>query len=298
MGECDILAFGELLWDKLPSGAVLGGAPANFALRAQELGASVVLMSRIGDDELGRRTTKELSDKGINQELIQVDSTHPTGTVDVTIESGSPDYVIHRDVAYDFIECPVSALDCAAQAKLIYFGSLIQRAPRSEESLYRLLHNAPQARVFVDINLRKDCFSEATIRKSLEHADILKLNEHEVIELGRLFGQAFHSNRDFFNFIADNYTVRTCLITKGERGAEAYSLGGTQFEVPGEAVQVKDSVGAGDAFSAGFVVALLQGLSLQRACEVGNRLGACITTKPGGMAPLLSEEVKQIQLAP
>src|SRR5262245_50711891 len=175
-----ILAFGETLWDLLPSGPMLGGAPFNFAYRVNSLGDRGVIVTRLGSDAYGRRALEQIEGLGMETSFIQADESHPTGTVRVMLDDqGSPDFHIVTDVAYDFIETDSRVLELAASADCFCFGTLVQRTAKSRASLGRLLDAAGKALKCLDINLRKDCYSLETIADSLQRADILKLNLKE-----------------------------------------------------------------------------------------------------------------------
>ena len=279
-----VLSFGELLWDMLPDGPVLGGAPANFSANLSNLGISTALISCVGKDRLGDEALKQLERIGINLDYIQRTGTAPTGTVDVQMNSeGSPSYKINTDVAYDHIqpcEYPTAIFEAV---RLVCFGTLIQRSAVAQAALANLLQRTPNALKLLDINLRPDCFSASTVGWSLKQADILKLNDTEVLELSRLLSDPPLRPDAFCEFIFSNYGIQTILITKGAAGVFARARSGEVVELLGCKVDVVDTIGAGDAFTAGFVFRLLAGDSLRNCCEFGNRLGAFIAGKKGGI---------------
>ena len=175
-----ILSYGETLWDMLPDGDVLGGAPFNFACRAGSLGDRAVMVSRLGRDDLGRKALDQIAALGMDAALIQLDEDLPTGTVRVSFdEKGVPDFYIVPDVAYDNIVMNAALGEAAASADCFCFGTLIQRAEASRRTLYELLEASPGSIKFLDMNLRKNCFSQETIAQSLQKADMLKLNDGE-----------------------------------------------------------------------------------------------------------------------
>ncbi len=184
-----VLAFGELLWDLLPSGPALGGAPFNFVYRVNSLGDRGLMVSRLGRDELGERAWAQLQSLGMDGRLIQWDDDAPTGTVQVDLsDPNRPDFHIVPAVAYDRIEATPELLEAATEADCICFGTLIQRTPTARRTLEAVLDVAPDALKLLDINLRKDCFTRETIVSSLRAADILKLNDDEACDLSSMFG--------------------------------------------------------------------------------------------------------------
>ena len=290
-----VLAFGEVLWDLLPDGALLGGAPANCAFRLQNLGIRTSLISRVGTDESGSRALDMLTRSGLDCSFVQRDDVHPTGSAGVQLSAGgSPNFVITRDAAYDFI---VPAAWCEAdlpQGSLVIFGTLCQRSSLSRDTLYRLLSRASRATKLLDVNLRKDCYTQDIIERSLRAADILKLNEDEVVLLGQMFGIESASLSQFCNQLISRFDLKTCLVTRGEAGVFALNSSGQEVALPGVRVQVADTIGAGDAFTAGFASRLLAGDSLLESCRFGNALGALAASKNGGMAAITTAEIAEL----
>jgi len=207
-----VLSFGEALWDLLPNQAVLGGAPCNFACRVDSLGDRAIIISRLAKDALGRKAREQISAMGLETSFLQWDEQHPTGTVQVSLDlSHSPDYYIVPGVAYDYIELNQKMLDLAVSADCFCFGTLVQRAPQSRSTLYQLLEARGDKINLLDINLRPNCYSEETIRLSLEQASILKLNESEAEYLARLFGYPWPSIPDFCEQIVATQALSHCV---------------------------------------------------------------------------------------
>jgi fructokinase len=284
----DVLCFGEVLWDLLPDGPVLGGAPANLAYRLQELGSSVGLISRVGADKLGQEILQTLNGKHLPINLVQTDNEHPTGTVEVTLgPKGDAHYRIIPEVAYDYIECDSALLDAASKCKAICYGTLVQRSLTSRNTLYQILEAASSATKLVDINLRKDCFCRDTVHTSLQHANILKLNRDEVIVLSQLLSLNADSPESFAKKVIDNYEIALVLVTCGSDGVIAFDDHGLEIHVEGYNVSVVDTVGSGDNFTAGFLYKLLNGDDLETSCTFGNKVGALVASKKGGM-PLVT----------
>lgn len=287
-----VVSFGEILWDMLPDRTVLGGAPFNFAYRITSLGDRGVIMSRLGHDDRGVRAHETVRSLGLETAAIQWDDAFPTGTVRVNFDdNGNPDFVITPRVAYDYIELTDQYLDCAAAADCICFGTLIQRNDQSRATLAALLERFPEPLRFLDINLRKECYTKGTITFSLEQADMLKLNEDETYRLADILGTTHEGIPGFCSTMIQMWDLRYCVVTLGERGAYAEADSGAHVYVPGYRIDCADSVGSGDAFSAVFVHEILHGAGLQNACERGNILGALVATKPGATCTVTGEEL-------
>jgi len=282
-----VLAFGELLWDVLPSGAVIGGAPANFAYRLHTLGRHAQPVSKVGRDTLGERALEELRAKGVDTALIQRDDSYPTGTVDVTLnERGDASYVINRGVAYDQIEVTADLVAAASRCAVLYFGSLIQREQKSRRTLETILAAAPQAVKLLDLNLRRDCYTRETVENSLKNAHILKLNADEVQVVTKLTGLRVESRRDFAVAMRERFGVKSTVVTLSADGVYGWSDDGSETSQPGYVVEVVDTIGSGDSFTAAFVEAYLHGRDVATCCEAGNRLGALFAGKKAGMCTI------------
>ena len=287
-----VLAFGEVLWDQLPTGDLLGGAAANFACLLQGLGVDCSLASRLGTDSLGQRARAALSQVGLCARHVQMDKHAPTGTVDVFLDDGGhPSYTITPEVAYDHIVATPDLLEQAGQCALLYFGTLAQRHKNSRNALWALLEAAPQAIKLLDINLRRDCYTAQTVVAGLRHCDMLKLNESEAAELNALLHLGTRTTEEFATAMIERFDLDLCLVTCGSDGVFAQSNTGQVQRVPGYPVTVQDTIGAGDAFTAGFVWSHLQGVSLRESCEVGVRCGALVAMQRGGMVPVRAEQI-------
>ncbi len=294
-----ILAFGETLWDLLPTGAMLGGAPFNFAYRINTLGDRGLMVSRLGKDDLGRKAGAQIAALGMEQEYLQEDPAHPTGTVRILFPPGSdPDITILPDVAYDYIEVTEPLLTLAASADCLCFGTVAQRAPTSRRTLYRLLDTAANSLKVLDINLRRDCYTQETITQSLQRADMLKLNEGEARTLAEFYGLNRDSLPEFAAEMLERWSLSCCVVTLGERGAFAASVEGEQVYDPGYKVTLVDPLGSGDAFTAGFIHAKLQGQSLGECCRSGNLLGAMVAGQEGATGLLTAEAIARFAAGP
>lgn len=301
-----VLSFGEVLWDLLPDGAVLGGAPGNFAYRVNSLGDRALMVSRLGRDTLGDRAWDLLGELGMDRTFIQRDDHLPTGTVTITMdEDRNHDFVIHPDVAYDAIESTDGLLGAATEADCLCFGTLVQRGAKSRETLRRLLvatrprEGTTGCLKVLDINFRKDCYSPDVVRSSLGWADVLKLNDDEVVELSGMLGLPRTGIPEFCDRILGNEALGTkalhcCVVTLGSRGSFARAVEGPATYVPGYEVELVDSCGSGDAFTAGFVHLMLRDRPLEECCRLGNALGALVASQAGATVPISWDDVVQL----
>ena len=288
-----VLASGELLWDVLPTGKLLGGAPANYCYRLRQLGVPARMISRVGTDALGDELLEQLAAKDFDLSLIQRDPSLPTGTVDVTLTpDGNPHFVIKTGVAYDNIEATPELLNAAKRARFICFGTLSQRSSKTREALYEMLSAATSATKFLDINLRRDCYNKETITSSLHHCDILKLNNSEVTVVSELLELGALAPSELASVMIKEFNISIVLVTLGEKGVYAVSKSGESISVSGISVAVDDTIGAGDAFSAGFTFKYLQGAPLEECCRFGNITGAMSAARAGGMPNISAKELE------
>lgn len=293
-----ILGIGELLWDLLPEGPRLGGAPANFSVMAGRLGNHAAILSRIGRDELGRAAVDLLNPLPADMEFLQVDPVHETGRVTVEFKDGQPEYVIHQPAAWDALELSDEWVQLAARADAICFGSLAQRSPVSRQTIQTLASETSSecVRVF-DVNLRAPFYSGEVMQESLELATVVKMNDAEVPQVLGLLGMGVDAGLDSAALRAgarrllDEFsTLRMVAVTRGGHGSllmtrEAW------HEHPGIATRVVDTIGAGDAFTAAMTHYLLRGAGLQTLNEAGNRWGSWVASQSGAM-PALPDEVR------
>jgi fructokinase len=287
-----IVAYGEALWDLLPTGPVLGGAPLNFAYRVNSLGHRSIIVSRLGNDDLGQKAREQMVTLGMNDTYLQWDDTYPTGTVEIYFdEDKNPDYTIIENVAYDYIEFSDDLENIVKSADCICFGTLAQRNTVSRQTLQRLFSNYSGKFTLLDINLRKNCYSDETLKSSLEQANILKLNDEELTVLVDLLGLPGDSAPDQAEHLLKHAGLAYCVVTLGERGAFALSHRGEKIYSPGYHVNLVDPCGSGDGFAAGFIHALHHGESLKHACRLGNALGAMVAQQEGATQPISYREV-------
>jgi fructokinase len=288
-----ILAFGETLWDLLPSGPALGGAPFNLAYRVHSLGSRSFMVTRLGRDDLGQRAFDGIAALGMDTSYVQWDDEHPTGSVEVTFDAGkNPRFRILPDAAYDFIEWNDYLSGLAGQVDCICFGTVAQRAETSRRTLRRLLGESGETLKLLDLNLRTDCYFKETIVESLQRAHILKLNLQEAHYLAELFEISDPSLSGFCGEMLPMWSLTHCLVTLGEYGVFAASES-EEVYIPGYAIEPVDTVGAGDAFSAGFLHAHLQEKPLAECCRFGNALGALVALQHGATTPVAMAELEE-----
>ena len=274
-----IVGIGELLWDMLPTGKKAGGAPINFVYHASRLGAEGYAISAIGDDMLGKEIIEELDRYHIQHLIEKVP--YPTGTVKVGLtEDGIPSYTISERVAWDHIIATSNAVDLAEQADAICFGTLAQRSAQSRETIQAISSFAPtDAYRLFDINLRQRYYSKELIEESFYLANVLKANDREFAVLKELFGLT-GSEKEVARWFIEKYNLRMFVLTAGASHSTIY----TREEVstlPTQQVQVVDTIGAGEAFSAALVIALLKGKSLEGADLEAVKCAAVVCSKAG-----------------
>lgn len=301
-GQKIVVGLGELLWDLLPEGARLGGAPANFAVMAGRLGNRAVVASRIGADALGRKAQEELGGLPAEGGFLQCDSEYATGTVTVQVEDGEPEYTIHEPVAWDRLTMTAEWRDLAQTADAVCFGTLAQRSAESQGTIRQFLDETRRecVRVF-DVNLRAPHWSGEALRSGLGRATILKLNSgelrHVLIGTGTCPHPLAKADEEEIlrgaRRLLDRYPVELVCITLGSKG----SLLVTRREHhrhPGLTARVKDTVGAGDAFTAALTHYYLEGAPLAVLNEAGNRWGSWVASQSGGMPPLRAETLERV----
>ncbi len=288
-----ILGIGELLWDLLPEGPRLGGAPANFSVMAGRLGNHAAILSRIGRDDLGRLAVESLDPLPANTEFLQVDPVHQTGRVTVAFQDGQPAYTIHEPAAWDFLELSDEWVQLAERADAICFGSLAQRSLESRQTIQTLAAQTPAScvRVF-DVNLRAPFYSSEVVQESLELATVMKMNDAEVpLVLGLLGLQACDPQdpgalRSGAEKLLEEFpTMKMVAVTRGGSGSLLVTRD-AWHEHGGVAVAVEDTIGAGDAFTAAMTHYMLRGADLATRNEAGNRWGGWVASQAGAMPPL------------
>ncbi|PYV91442.1 MAG: carbohydrate kinase [Acidobacteria bacterium] len=284
-----VVGLGELLWDIFPSGKQLGGAPANFAYVTSVLGDRGLVASRVGRDELGNETQDKLQALGLECTNVQKDSDHPTGTVQVCVDSaGQPRFQITESTAWDFLQWTEEYRQLAFETDAVCFGSLAQRSPQSRETIRQFLAATPAnaARVF-DVNLRQSFFSADIVRQSMHIANMVKLNHEELPRVMGLVGLASTDMHSAMHGIMRHFDLQLICVTRGENGSVLRTAEAVD-EHPGLQVPVKDTVGAGDAFTAGLLHCFLRGTSLKTMNAVANQMGAWVAGHQGATPPRAS----------
>ena len=285
----EILGVGEILWDLLASGPQLGGAPFNFAFHCHQLGHAAAMVSRVGTDERGAAIHAAVRRMGLTDDFLQDDASHPTGTVAVSVdERGQPTFTITPAVAYDYLAWDPRLESLVRQVRAICFGTLIQRHSCARETIQRLVRAADTALIVYDVNLRQHFFSREIVEASLHACRWVKLNDHELVVLRDLLGLMGENEPALVADLRRRYRVELACLTRGENGA-IVQTDAEEIVVPGLPVLVVDTIGAGDAFTAGLVCGVLEGLGIGAAALFANRLAARVAAAPGG-TPLLGRD--------
>ncbi len=283
------VSFGEALWDLLPDGPVLGGAPLNLAYRIAEMGHESRLVSAVGSDSLGDLAYERMSQLGLSISYVYRIADLPTGVVNIQFrDDGEPEYEIVAPVAYDAVEFDESWTTDFVDVDCICYGTLAQRNVVSRATIKRLLETVPAQTRFCDVNLRPECYTREIVIASLGSATIAKLNNEELIEVCSMVGIAQRADQsvliaELFNAFRN---LRALVVTLGADGAIAIERGGDVVTAPVPPVVVVDPCGAGDAFAASFLVAYLNGASLHEAIALGNTSGARVAEHRGATVAL------------
>lgn len=286
-----IVGLGEALWDCLPEGRKIGGAPANFAYHASQFGYEAYAVSAIGHDKLGDETLEALQENGLKTLMPRVD--YPTGQVQVTLnEEGSASYDIKEGSAWDNIPFTPEIEAIAHRCKAVCFGSLAQRNEVSRSTIYRFLDFTPSdcLRIF-DINLRQNFYSKDIICESLKRCNILKINDEELVIIGRMFGYPGLDIENKCWLILGKYNLDMLILTCGVNGSYVFSRGALSY-LSTPKVDVADTVGAGDSFTGSFVASILSGKPTAEAHRIGVNVSAYVCTQQGAMPKLPSSLTK------
>ena len=284
-----VVGIGELLWDLLPDGRQMGGAPANFAFHAQALGASSMIISAVGDDRSGREILEELGRRRLERSGIAVLSGATTGTVTVTLDAGGiPHYTIHEGVAWDVIPWTAGLGDLAARADAVCFGSLAQRSPASRATIGAFLDaTRPDCLRVLDLNLRQAAFSRDLVAGLLGRATVLKLNDEELETVSRMLTLPGSESQALAGLL-EAYPLSLIALTKGRTGSRLYGRGVDQ-STPGHPVETADTVGAGDAFTSALVTGMLRHKSWPEIGERANRIAGYVCSRKGAWPELPDE---------
>ena len=286
-----VIGLGEALWDMLPEGKKLGGAPANFAYHASQFGLKGVAVSAIGQDALGDEIIEALDAKGLKYYIERL--SYPTGTVQVTLdEKGIPQYEIKTDVAWDNIPYTAELDAMAKQCRAVCFGSLAQRHTVSRETINRFLDYMPedegQLKIF-DINLRQQFYNKEVLENSFRKCNVLKINDEELLVVSKMFDIESTDFEVICRELLAEYQLKMLILTCGVDGSYIFTEHITSFQ-PTPKVEVADTVGAGDSFTGSFCAAILKGLPITQAHELAVKVSAFVCTQQGAM-PVLPEEL-------
>ena len=287
-----VVGLGEALWDVLPEGKKLGGAPANFAYHAgQMLGSdNTIAISALGEDKLAEETIEALKEHNLNYLMPRVP--YPTGTVQVTLaEGGIPTYDIKENVAWDNIPFTPEIEEIASNCRAVCFGSLAQRNIVSRENIHRFLDATPKDCVKIfDINLRQQFYSKEVIQASLRRCNVLKINDEELVLIGRMFGYPGLDIENKCWLILGKYNLDMLVLTCGTNGSYVFTPGQMSFQETPK-VEVADTVGAGDSFTGSFCAAILSGKPVAEAHKLAVKVSAFVCTQNGAM-PTVPEDLK------
>jgi fructokinase len=294
--ESIVVGIGEILWDCFADTRSPGGAPANVAYHASQLGHRGVVVSRVGCDDAGEALVDYLETRGLDVRYIQRDSERPTGWVSVDSEdSARPVFTIHEGVAWDRLRFSTEFSALMGSASAVCFGTLAQRDSTSRSAIRRCLDAAGDALIVYDVNLRQNWYAREWVEWSLSASRVVKLNEDEVSAVGDLLGTSATRLSEFANFLRERYDVELTCVTRAERGCVL--LGPDEsVDVAGKAVEVIDAVGAGDAFTAGLISGFLRDWPLERIARFANELGALVARCPGAM-PALGRDIDALLAA-
>ncbi|WP_290089847.1 carbohydrate kinase family protein [Muribaculum intestinale] len=286
-----VVGMGEALWDVLPEGKKIGGAPANFAYHVSQFGLPSCVVSAVGDDALGKEITENFTSKGLNQLIAEVP--YPTGTVQVEIDpAGVPQYEIKENVAWDNIPYTARLEQLAERTKAVCFGSLAQRNVVSRNTINRFFDAMPRTAdslVVFDVNLRQGFYNKEIICNSMKRCNILKINDEELVTVSRMFGYPGIDLQDKCWILLGKYNLKMLILTCGINGSYVFTPGNVSFQ-PTPKVEVADTVGAGDSFTAAFIASILKGKSVQEAHSLAVQTSAYVCTKKGAM-PILPPEL-------
>ena len=289
-----VVGMGEALWDVLPEGKKIGGAPANFAYHVSQFGLPSQVVSAVGNDPLGREIVENFTSKGLNHLIEEVP--YPTGTVQVEIDpAGVPQYDIKENVAWDNIPYTARLEALAGQTRAVCFGSLAQRNIVSRDTINRFLDAMPQTAdnlVVFDVNLRQGFYTKEILCNSMKRCNILKINDEELVTVSRMFGYPGIDLQDKCWILLGKYNLRMLILTCGINGSYVFTPGNVSFQ-PTPKVEVADTVGAGDSFTAAFIASLLKGKSVAEAHALAVRTSAFVCTRKGAM-PELPPDIRSL----
>ena len=288
-----VVGMGEALWDLLPDGKKIGGAPANFAYHVSQFGLQSCVVSAVGDDALGNEIIEHFNSKKLNYLIDQVP--YPTGTVQVEIDqAGIPQYEIKENVAWDNIPYTPSLEELANRTKAVCFGSLAQRNEVSRNTINRFLDAMPNdddSLVVFDVNLRQEFYNEEILCNSLQRCNVLKINDEELVTVSQMFGYTDIDFQDQCRKLLNKYNLKALILTCGVNGSYVFTSGNVSFQ-PTPTVVVADTVGAGDSFTAAFIASILKGKSVAEAHVKAVQTSAYVCTQEGAM-PILPDYIRE-----
>ncbi|MBR5748904.1 MAG: carbohydrate kinase [Prevotella sp.] len=288
-----IIGLGEALWDVLPEGKKLGGAPANFAYHAGQFGLDTIAISALGEDALAEETIEALKEHGLNYLMPRVP--YPTGTVQVTLaEGGIPTYEIKEGVAWDNIPYTDEMAEIAKNARAVCFGSLAQRNKVSRENIRKFLADTPADCLKIcDINLRQQFYSKEVLEDSFRLCNILKINDEELVVVNRMFGYDGLDMRQTCEKMVQDYGLKMLVLTCGTNGSYVFTDDGLTSFQDTPKVEVADTVGAGDSFTGSFCACILNGKPVQEAHKTAVQVSAFVCTQNGAM-PVIPDKLKTV----
>lgn len=288
-----VVGMGEALWDVLPEGKKIGGAPANFAYHVSQFGLPSCVVSAIGDDPLGKELVENFTSKGLSQLIAEVP--YPTGTVQVEIDqAGIPQYDIKENVAWDNIPYTEALDERARNTRAVCFGSLAQRNVVSRNTINLFLDampQSPESLVVFDVNLRQGFYNKEILCNSMSRCNILKINDEELVTVSRMFGYPGIDLQDKCWILLGKYNLKMLILTCGINGSYVFTPGSVSYQ-PTPKVEVADTVGAGDSFTAAFISSILKGKSVTEAHAKAVATSAFVCTKKGAM-PILPPELTE-----
>lgn len=283
-----IAGIGDILWDCFPEGRKIGGAPANFAYYMKQFGFESLMISAVGEDELGAEIHETLDRIGLDHVLQTVD--YPTGTVMIELdENGIPTYRIIENVSYDNISYTEQIDQIAKRCTVLCFGTLAQRNSVSRDSIRRFLQAMPQTdetyKVF-DINLRQNFYDKDIVAESLRLCNVFKVNDEELAVVKDMFGYSGDDDQEVCRQILSDWDLKYLILTCGTSGSYVYADGEESF-LPTPEVEVADTVGAGDSFIGTFMALILKGATVKEAHKLAVAVSAYVCTQYGGMCQIL-----------
>lgn len=289
-----IVGIGEALWDMLPEGRKIGGAPANFTFHVSQFGFNAVVVSSVGNDTLGEEIRQTFDKKGLQQQIATV--AYPTGTVEVSLdEKGIPQYDICENVAWDNIPFTAELEALAQNTVAVCFGTLAQRNATSRQTIESFIKAMPDEGIKIcDINLRGTFYSKEVIESSMRICDILKINDEEIIEVCSILGIEYNTQRMAALSLMERYEIDMLILTCGSQGSYIFCMDGTESFLATPQVEVADTVGAGDSFTGAFIGALLSGKDVKKAHTLAVEVAAYVCTQNGAMPELPDKIVDKL----